>query len=428
MTMNKILCVSLCLTLYLCEFGCAQQSTDSPPTTQAVKEKPKAEAQKGETKWPTGIVKTKPKSGRFVPTPAGFKPAGFMVPYKSTIPGTEIEFEMVPIAGGKFMMGSPEGEAGRKKDEGPQFEVTVQPFWMGKYEVTWDEYKEFMKLDKVFKAFARKKVREINKQNEIDAITAPSSLYEPTFTYEAGEGPIEPAATMTQYAAKQYTKWLSRMIGDFYRLPYESEWEYACRAGTKTAYYFGDDPDDLEDHGWYYENSEEYRHDVGELPPNPWGLYDMYGNASEWVLDQYSEDGYARLKGKSVTSEQAYNKPTKQYPRVVRGGSYETEDAEDCRSSARLGSDDVAWKDADPNIPKSPWWYTDTPALGVGFRLMRPLSPPKTREAQESFWKADVERIVRDAKNRIKANGRGAYGIVDPELPKAAGQLTDEDK
>jgi len=370
-----------------------------------------------------GIVKEKPAEQPFVKIEGGY-----MVPYTATIPGTDVKYTMLPIPGGKFMMGSPDDEDDRRDDEGPQFEVSVQPFWMGKYEVTWAEYKKYMQLDKAFKALHSKGLRKVTVENEIDAITAPSSLYDPSFTYSAGEAPNQPAATMTQYAAKQYTKWLSLTSKSFYRLPTEAEWEYACRAGTKTAYYFGDDADDLEDHAWNIESSDDERHPVGQLKPNPWGLYDMYGNVAEWVLDQYSEDGYDHIKeGEAVTAEKAYRKPTELFPRVVRGGSFELE-PEDCRSAARIGSDDKEWKIEDPNFPKSPWWYTDAPGTGVGFRIIRPLQAPTDPKAKNAFWEADLEMIKDDAKNRIDDNGRGAYGVVDENLPKDISELTEADK
>ncbi len=410
---NMIAAVLLAGLLWQAETTAAQNAT--PLTKQDDKSQVEAVT--------PGLVFARPAEKPFVELADG----RFMVPYTKTIPGTDIEFHMIPIAAGRFTMGSPESEANRRDDEGPQFEVELKPFWIGKYEVTWAEYKKYMQLDKVFKALHGKGLRQVNTENEVDAITAPSSLYDPSFTFEAGESPDQPAATMTQFAAKQYTKWLSLMTGTFYRLPYEAEWEYACRAGTDSPFYFGTDPATLAEHAWFADNADEERHAVGQLTPNPWGLYDMYGNVAEWVLDAYSEDGYANFKGDTLSVEASFRKPSKLYPRVVRGGSWELE-AEDCRSAARLGSNDREWKSEDPNFPKSPWWYTDTPGLGVGFRLVRPLEVPDSRAAKEAFWSADLDSIVKDASNRIKENGRGAYGIVDPELPKDISELTDADK
>ena len=355
-----------------------------------------------------------------------------MVPYRATIPGTDVSFEMVPIQGGTFTMGSPESEADRSADEGPLVTIKVEPFWMGKHEVTWAEYERYMALDEAFKNLHRKGVRKITEENEIDGVTAPSELYDPDFTYDAGEGPRQPAATMTQFAAKQYTKWLSLIAGSFYRLPTEAEWEYACRAGTTTAYYFGDNADNLDDHAWHLDNGDDERHEVGQLKPNPWGLYDMYGNVAEWVLDGYSEDGYSeqaeletsKAKAGPLTTDEAWRRAKKVYPRVVRGGSFELE-TNYCRSAARFASHDKDWSIEDPNFPKSPWWFTDTPGLGVGFRLIRPLNPPTARADQESFWNADVAKIKRDAKNRIKSNGRGSWGAVDAGLPRDINGLED---
>ena len=257
------------------------------------------------------------------------------------------------------------------------------------------------------------------------------SLWLPEYTYGEGDADDEPAATMTQYAAKQYTKWLSKISKDFYRLPTEAEWEYACRAGTTTAYYFGDDSGDLEDHAWHIENSDEERQSVGLLEPNPWGLYDMYGNVGEWVLDEYHKDGYTHVKeDASVTADKAYRRPKKIYPRVVRGGSYDFS-PEECRSASRLGSE-KEWKYRDPNYPQSPWWLASEQASGVGFRLLRPLNAPKSAEAKDKYWKHDVDSILSDVKDRIADNGKGAYGVVDENLPKDAAaaveKAAEEDK
>lgn len=364
-----------------------------------------------ESKTRVGVAAAQPAKGPFVKIEGGF-----MVPYTATIPGTEVKYEMVPVPGGTFTMGSPEGEEGREECEGPQFEVVVKPFWIGKHEVSWDEYQRFMDMDFVFKELNRSKVRATLKKFSVDAITAPSELYDADFTYSAGDEPDQPAATVSQFAAKQYTKWLSVTSKEFYRLPYEAEWEYACRAGTKTAYSFGDDVDDLEEHAWFIGNSDEERHTVGQKKPNAFGLYDMHGNVAEWVLDAYNEEGYTHLKaGKKYTVEQTFNKPKTIYSRVVRGGSWELDDVQ-CRSAARLASDEE-WKSEDPNVPKSPWWFTDSPGLGVGFRLIRPLEAPKTLEAKNEFWKPDHEDIAANAAARIDGNGRGALGSVDEKLP-----------
>lgn len=367
-----------------------------------------------------GIVSTKPADGRFVDLGDG----RFMVPYTSTIPGTDIEFSMEPIPGGSFTMGNEDGD----DDEQPTFKVELKPFWIAKYEVTWAEYKRYMQMEKAIKALQATGVRIVDDSNEIDAVTAPSALYDPSFTYNAGQEPEQAAATITQYAAKQYTKWLSLSDGNYYRLPYEAEWEYACRAGTDTKFYFGDDSDELEEHAWFENNSDEERHGVGELKANPWGLHDMYGNVSEWVLDQYSEEGYVQAKeieeGKTLTLSESYNKPTKLFPRVIRGGSF-LQDDEECNSFARFASNSKEWRSTDPNYPKSPWWFTDEPATGVGFRIVRQLEPA-TRAEKEEVWKADLAKTMKDAMNRIDANGRGTYGIVDQDLDEEIEEL-DED-
>ena len=357
-----------------------------------------------------GISKEKPKEGRFVKTDLGY-----MVPYKETLPGSDVQFEMLPIPGGVFRMGSPDSEKGRAKTEGPTFEVEIPPFWMAKYEVTWKEYKEFMSLYEVFKQLQSENQRLVTKDNELDAITAPTKLYEPSFTFEKGEHPQLPAVTMTQYAARQYAKWISLSNGAFYRLPTEAEWEYACRAGAKTAYHFGDDPKKLDDYAWYAGNSGEAPHLVGQKKPNPWGLYDMHGNAAEWVLDMMLEDGYSKFKGKKIGRDDAIVWPVKQDPRVVRGGHWEST-AEECRAAARLGTETEYWKGSDPNIPLSPWWFTDDPSRGVGMRLVRPLKAPN-RKSQEKHWKETEENFVFDIEVRLE-EGRGALGLVDPKLPE----------
>ena len=304
-----------------------------------------------------------------------------MKPYAEPIEHTDLEIEMVPIRGGTFLMGSPEEEADRNDDEGPQREVTISPFWMGKYEITWDQYDAWgEEIDQL-----RRKMLSIkpNARDElVDGVSKPTEPYT-DMSFGMGKGDF-PAICMTQHAARTFCQWLSAKTGRYYRLPTEAEWEYACRAGTTTAYSFGDDPDDLEDHAWYFDNSDDAYQEVGQKEPNPWGLYDMHGNVAEWVLDQYDEGFYAE----SQQSRDPLHVPSKLYPRVVRGGGWD-DDREMLRSAAREGSSDD-WKDQDPQLPRSIWYHTD--ALGVGFRVVRPLVDPPAKEKADKWNKALPEQ------------------------------------
>jgi formylglycine-generating enzyme required for sulfatase activity len=303
---------------------------------------------------------------------------GEMKPYTDVIANTDVTFDMVPIPGGKFLEGSPENEAQRQPDEGPQHEVVLDPFWMGKHEVTWNEYEIWMfEID--IKLRNLKKVEPSQLDKSADAVARPTKPYT-DMTFGMGKDGY-PAICMTQLAAKTYCKWLSAKTGRYYRLPTEAEWEYACRAGTTTAWHCGNDPKKLGEYAWSFDNSQEAYHKVGLKKPNPWGLYDMHGNVAEWVLDQYVPDFYKQFAGKSVENPLAI--ASKEYPRAVRGGSWD-DDPEKLRSAARRGSS-RDWKQQDPQIPQSIWYLTD--AQFLGFRIVRPLHEP-TAEEKAKLWEA----------------------------------------
>ncbi|GHC52097.1 formylglycine-generating enzyme family protein [Roseibacillus persicicus] len=289
--------------------------------------------------------------------------------YDSAVPETGAKFAMVPIKGGQFLMGSPAEEAERKEDEGPQRKVAVSPFWMGKCEVTWDEYEPFMITN-----ISRKKDGAPSFIAE-DA-TVPDVVSKPTTPYTEmsfGMGTKGyPAISMTQHAALKYCQWLSAQTGHFYRLPTEAEWEYACRAGTTTAYSWGDDPTKGGDYAWYWDNCDGKYQPVGQKKPNPWGLHDIHGNVIEWVLD-----GYAPYQKSDKLLEDPLVPPSENlYPRVARGGSW-YDGPEALRSAARFKSS-AAWKVQDPQLPKSIWYHTN--GMWLGFRLVRPLEIPSAEE------------------------------------------------
>jgi formylglycine-generating enzyme required for sulfatase activity len=286
-----------------------------------------------------------------------------MKAYVEQIPGTNVTFEMIPIPGGTFMMGSPEEEPGRAKDEGPQHEVQIRPFWMGKTEVTWDEYDQF--------AFGQQ-LEKVPQPSEpalqtTDALTRPTPPYaDESFGFGKGKQPV---ISITHHAAMEYCRWLSAKTGKTYRLPTEAEWEYACRAGSKTAYSFGNDPSKLGEYAWYAANSNNRPHPVGMKKPNAWGLYDMHGNVAEWCLDHYDPDFYKQFKP-GVPALLPVLLPTeKRYPHVVRGGSWDDEAAK-LRCAARRASE-PEWSMRDPQDPQSIWWHTE--AIFAGFRVVRPL-------------------------------------------------------
>jgi formylglycine-generating enzyme required for sulfatase activity len=298
------------------------------------------------------------------------KAAAEMKPYEVAIPGTGVKFTMLPIPGGVYRMGSPETESGRRADEGPQRWVAVDPFWLGKCEVTWDEYEQWSaNLERA----RRPEDQQPNPADgAADAVSRPTPPYT-DMTFGMGKEGF-PAICMTQHAAIKYSEWLSAKLDAYYRLPTEAEWEWACRAGTTTAFSFGDDPAGLGAHAWHKGNSDGRYQKVGLKQPNPWGLHDMHGNVSEWCLDMPTP--YAPTETLLLNPWVA---PTEEYPRAVRGGSWKEREAR-LRSAARRGSASE-WKMKDPQIPQSIWYFTD--AQFNGFRVLRPYVVPSAAERKQ---------------------------------------------
>jgi formylglycine-generating enzyme required for sulfatase activity len=211
-----------------------------------------------------------------------------------TLPGG-IELEMIKIPAGTFTMGSDEYDG-----EKPKHQVKLQEFYLGKYPVTQEQYQAVMGKN-------------------------PSNFK---------DNPKNPVEQVSWNDAQEFCKKLNQLIaGKDFRLPTEAEWEYACRAGTQTRYYFGDDAAKLGDYGWYDENSGSKTHPVGQKKPNDWGLYDMSGNVWEWCEDPY-HDSYANKPENIKNNGNTIWSSSDASLRVLRGGSWDF-DSRDCRSAFR---------------------------------------------------------------------------------------------
>ncbi len=310
-----------------------------------------------------------------------------MKSYDAKVPKTGAPYSMIAVKGGEFLMGSPGSEADRGDDEGPQVKKQIKPFWMGKYEVTWDEYEPFQLTSEGRNKDGSRKVWAATDKPE-DLISQPTPPYQP-MDFGMGRNGF-PAICMTQHAANKYCQWLSAQTGHFYRLPTEAEWEYAARAGTTTAYFFGDDVSKLGEYAWYFDNAPNFQYSViGKKKPNPWGFYDILGNVCEWTLDQYSADTYKNWAADAATGQigNVWIKSKTPYPHTARGGHYDA-DPDMLRSAARNPSE-PGWKQQDPQLPKSIWYLTD--ATWLGFRVVRTLEIP-TVEEMYAAWNNGVAK------------------------------------
>ena len=287
--------------------------------------------------------------------------------YDEVLAGTDKFIQMVPVAGGLFNMGSPKDEVGRRKDEGPVHAVQLSDFWISTMEISWDIYELF-----VYRNADTPIENSEEIMLEIDGISGA------TMPYINYNKPGYPAINITQYAASQFCKWLTAKTGNYYRLPTEAEWEYACRAGSQDAFSFDTPSKSITSYVWYKDNSDGKLHKGGMKEPNALGLYDMHGNVAEWVIDRYDHNGYPHHPN---TVTDPFQVGEELYPRVIRGGSYKDEPAR-LRSAAR-GYSKRSWKKRDPQSPKSLWWHTD--AFHVGFRIVRPRALPAQSELTK-YW------------------------------------------
>tara|TARA_R100001143_G_scaffold63575_1_gene72194 strand:- start:5464 stop:6603 length:1140 start_codon:yes stop_codon:yes gene_type:complete len=316
---------------------------------------------------------------------------GLFDDHAQSIADSNQEIDLAAIPGGVFQMGG--NSAGMHA-------VELDSFWISKHEVSWDQYNLFLEDSiqdlrrELYKVFYNvdietadavsaptwtEELLEFLRDADIpaDVISIPSPAYG---DLSAGMGESGyPAVNITHYAALMYTKWLTVKTGDFYRLPTEAEWEYACRAGNYdnyTPYYVSQ----IDQYAWHAGNSDRTYQPVDSKLPNPFGIYNMLGNVAEWTMDQYHEDYLERLEGEPANNP--WFKPDELYPRAVRGGSWM--DQPDVASCLQRRGSDPSWKRNDPQLPKSLWWHTN--AYHVGFRVVKPKNQPSGVTDMEKWW------------------------------------------
>ena len=223
---------------------------------------------------------------------------------RSSITGSN-GLTMVLIPAGQFLMGDDQGEA----DEKPAHKVSVRAFYMDAREVTQRAYQTLMERNPSKAIGPDRPVEQVDWFHAI--------LFCNMRSLKEGLKPCyDPKTLACDFAAEGY------------RLPTEAEWEYACRAGSRGKYSFGDDPAKLKAHAWFKDNAGQTTHPVGQKAPNAWGLYDLYGNVAEWCHDFYAEDYYGKSQGQDPRGPATGDRC------VLRGGSWRSS-ADGCRSASR---------------------------------------------------------------------------------------------
>jgi formylglycine-generating enzyme required for sulfatase activity len=255
---------------------------------------------------------------------------------------------------------------------------------MSKHEVTADLFYEW------YDAFRSKDFHETPQpeltESRFKGLSSPPKLFMMPDPVRGNEPPGDvPATGLTQYGAQEFCRWFSLRSGRPYRLPTEVEWEYAARAGTTTDWHFGNDKSKLGEYAWFGEKFADGSHQVGKKRPNPWGLCDMYGNASEWVLDGWSDEFGRQFK--SGEADPWVRRKAGQQGGVIRGGDWTTP-AAGTRSASRRRRDDTGGRSWHYG-----WQWYDFSEEGrrIGFRLVSPAKPES--DGRESYLRSVTDEV-----------------------------------
>jgi formylglycine-generating enzyme required for sulfatase activity/serine/threonine protein kinase len=268
----------------------------------------------------TGVDKSKADKRllALLPAPPAGKPMRVFL-------GTDVMMELLYVKPGTFTMGGTEAPGEWEADQRPQHPVTItNGFYMGKYEVTKRQFAAFVK-ETNYRTLAEKEERSWGPLADKTWGEIPGANWKYPVLFKQTDD--DPVTCMSWNDAIVFCHWLSKKTGCAASLPTEAEWEYACRAGTKTAWFFGDDESRLGEYAWIGGNSNRQTHPVGQKKPNPWGFYDMHGNVWEWVADWSGP----------YTSEPATDPtgPMTGQRKVLRGAAWHNESTRGARAAYR---------------------------------------------------------------------------------------------
>ncbi len=257
--------------------------------------------------------------------------------YFEKIPGTDIPISMVPIPGGKMTLGSPRDEPGRESTDLPLTEVNIKPFFLGQFEISWEQLMPYIVIND----------SQTNPANDLrnefidnDGIPHPIAKLATLYRSRGEKG--YPAIGVSYYLAITYCKWLGQKTGKNYRLPREEEWEFACRGGSKSAFFWGSNPSRAHEFAWFRDNANQTTHPVGQRKSNAYQLFDIVGNVMEWCA-----------------------KEDPKLPGITRGGAW-SEPVERIRCAARM-FEKPEWNLSDMSSSQGIWWLSS--ADFVGFRI-----------------------------------------------------------
>lgn len=296
------------------------------------------------------------------------------------IPGTKAKFDLVALPGGKATVGSPASDPGHKDDE-KQRTVTLQPFWLGVREVTWKEFNSFR--------YGR----------DLDAVTRPTiadNYFIDVIPEEWRKDP-RPMTNARWHSAMMYCEWLSKKTGRYFRLPTETEWEYAARAGSDAPA-----PEAPNDVAWHKGNSKGGTHNGGELKANAFGLFDMLGNVWEYALEPYAFPDYSP---------------------VIRGGNWSSVPRE--MRYANRQTIPLKWFADDSNLPRSVWWLTSH-EVSIGFRVACAADASDLKERDAYASKFEVAFTGNEEKTIKSTNSPALYRTVRGTVKNTGDRSVDE--